>query len=98
MMTEAERFAKTDIGPPYFWDMLPQVIKDNYGKWLYHEKVKPGVLKHVGETGDELYTVRVGSPRLLSIETLIEDIKKIMLLLNVKTINELKKVKYQFRK
>ncbi len=36
--------------------------------------------------------------QVLSIETLIEDIKKIMLLLNVKTINELKKVKYQFRK
>jgi sulfite reductase beta subunit len=62
-------YAKTDIGPPYFWDMLPEVIKNNYGKWLYHEKVKPGVLKHVGEAGD-IYTVRVGSPRLLSIETL----------------------------
>ena len=31
-------YAKTDIGPPYFWDMLPEVIKNNYGKWLYHEK------------------------------------------------------------
>ena len=36
--------------------------------------------------------------QVLCVNNLIEDIKKIMLLLNVKTINELKKVKYQFRK
>ena len=51
---------KTDIGPPNFQEMIPEVIKKNYGKWKYHEILKPGVLKHVSETGDELYTVRVG--------------------------------------
>jgi sulfite reductase beta subunit len=61
---------KTDIGPPYYGDQLPQIIKDNYGKWKYHERVKPGILKHVSETGDALYSIRVGSPRLLSITTL----------------------------
>jgi sulfite reductase beta subunit len=60
--------AKTDIGPPDYRQMLPEVIKKNYGKWRYHEIMKPGVLKHVAETGDELYSVRVGSPRLLSID------------------------------
>lgn len=62
----------TDIGPPNYWDMLPDVIKTNYGKWKYHEGIKPGVLKHVAESGDELYTVRAGSPRLLSIDTVRE--------------------------
>lgn len=57
-----------DIGPPDFRPMLHPVIKKNYGKWKYHEIVKPGVLKHVSETGDELYTVRAGSPRLLSVD------------------------------
>jgi len=57
----------TDIGPPHYEQMLPQIIKDNYGKWLYHEIVKPGVMVHVGESGDKLYTVRAGSPRLISI-------------------------------
>ncbi len=61
---------RTDIGPPHYEDQLPQIIKDNYGKWKYHERVKPGVLKHVSETGDELYTIRIASPRLLSITTL----------------------------
>jgi len=59
---------KTDIGPPEFTQMLPDVIKDNYGKWKYHEILKPGVMKHVGDTEDELFTVRVGSPRLISID------------------------------
>ena len=57
---------KTDFGPPNYKDMLPPVILENYGQWKYHENVKPGVLKHVAESGDELYTVRVGSGRLVS--------------------------------
>jgi sulfite reductase beta subunit len=47
--------------------MLPPVIKANYGKWRYHELVKPGVMVHVGESGDKLFTVRAASPRLLGI-------------------------------
>jgi len=59
---------KTDIGPPNYEQFLPPVIKANYGKWKYHEVVKPGVMVHVGESGDKLYTVRAASPRLLSIK------------------------------
>ncbi len=33
---------KTDIGPPHYEQFLPPVIKNNYGKWKYHEIVKPG--------------------------------------------------------
>jgi len=59
---------RTDIGPPDYRDMLPPVIKKNYGKWKYHETIRPGVLRHVSESGDEVYTVRTGSPRLLSVD------------------------------
>lgn len=59
----------TDIGPPDYKTMLPEVIKKNYGKWKYHEILEPGVLKHVSESGGEIYTIRAGSPRLLSIDT-----------------------------
>ena len=62
----------TDIGPPHFERFFPALVKKNYGKWLYHEILKPGVLKHVSETGDELYTVRIACARLISIE-LIRD-------------------------
>ena len=57
--------AETDIGPPDYKTMLPPVVEKNYGKWKYHEILKPGVLVHVAESGDELYTVRVGSPKLV---------------------------------
>ncbi len=59
---------KTDIGPPHYEKFLPPVIKDNYGKWKYHEVLKPGVMVHVGESGDKLFTVRASSPRLLSVK------------------------------
>ncbi len=62
----------TDIGPPHYEQFFPPVIKENYGKWLYHEIVRPGVLKHVSETGAECYTIRVGSPRLISVEHIRE--------------------------
>jgi len=58
---------KTDIGPPNYEQFLPPVIKKNYGKWLHHEILKPGVMVHVGESGDKLFTVRAASPRLLSV-------------------------------
>ena len=41
----------TDIGPPHYEKFLPPIIKENYGKWKYHEIVKPGVLLHVSESG-----------------------------------------------
>ncbi|MFO7818009.1 MAG: dissimilatory-type sulfite reductase subunit beta [Thermodesulfobacteriota bacterium] len=62
----------TDIGPRHFTDFLPPVIKNNKGKWLWHEILEPGVLMHKAESGDEVYTVRVGSPRLMSVETIRE--------------------------
>ncbi len=59
--------AEIDIGPPDYHQFLPPIIKENYGRWKYHEILKPGVLVHVSETGAELYSVRAASPRLLSI-------------------------------
>jgi len=62
----------TDLGPPHYSKFLPPVIANNKGKWLYHEILKPGVLVHVSETGDECYTVRCASARLISIEHIRE--------------------------
>jgi sulfite reductase beta subunit len=60
----------TDIGPPSYDKFLSPLVKKNYGKWKYHENVAPGVLCHVSESGDRLYSVRAASPRLTSIQTL----------------------------
>jgi sulfite reductase beta subunit len=62
----------SDLGPPHYEQFFPPVIKANKGKWLWHEITQPGVLMHKSETGDEVYTVRVGSPRLVSVEYIRE--------------------------
>jgi dissimilatory sulfite reductase beta subunit len=61
---------KTDIGPPHYEKFLPPVIKKNYGKWLYHEIPRQGVLVHTSESGEKLYSIRAASPRLMSIESI----------------------------
>ncbi|MDY6862231.1 MAG: dissimilatory-type sulfite reductase subunit beta [Thermodesulfobacteriota bacterium] len=62
----------TDLGPRNYEEFFPAVIKENYGKWLYHEILEPGVLLHVSETGAKCYTVRVGGCRLMSVEHIKE--------------------------
>jgi dissimilatory sulfite reductase beta subunit len=56
----------TDIGPPHYEKFLPPIIKENYGKWKYHEIPRPGVLVHTSDSGKKLFSVRAGSPRLIS--------------------------------
>ncbi len=60
----------TDIGPPNYEQFLHPVIKKNYGKWDYHEILKPGVMVHVAESGDKIFTVRAATPRLIAITTI----------------------------
>ena len=61
---------KTDIGAPHYQGLLPPIIQRNYGKWVRHEIPRPGVLVHTAESGERLYSVRAGSPRLLSTKTI----------------------------
>jgi sulfite reductase beta subunit len=65
----------TDIGPRHYEEFFPPVIKNNFGKWLYHEILEPGVLVHVAESGDEVYTVRVGAARLITVSHIREMIE-----------------------
>lgn len=62
----------TDIGPPDYRQFLPPVVKANYGKWKYHEILEAGVMVHVAESGDKLFTVRAGTPRLISTASIRE--------------------------
>ncbi len=62
----------TDIGPKNYQEFLPPVIKKNFGKWDYHEILEPGVLVHVAENGDKVFTVRVGGARVMSISHIRE--------------------------
>jgi sulfite reductase beta subunit len=60
----------TDIGPPNYEKFLHPLIKKNYGKWIYHENIAPGIYAHVAESGDKIISVRAASPRLLAVETI----------------------------
>ncbi|WP_312522135.1 dissimilatory-type sulfite reductase subunit beta [Anaerospora sp.] len=60
--------ARTDFGPPDYREMVPPIIKENYGDWKYHTVPRPGVLRHVSNSGAVLHSVRVASPRLVSSE------------------------------
>jgi sulfite reductase beta subunit len=62
----------TDIGPRYYEEFYPPVIKKNKGKWLYHEILEPGIVVHVAESGDELYTIRCGGCRLMTVSHIRE--------------------------
>ena len=66
MAEEIKKKRLTDIGPHDYNDYLSPMIKKNYGKWAFHEILDPGTMVHVAENGDKLYTVRMGSPRLVS--------------------------------
>ncbi len=59
----------TDFGPPEYWPFLPPIVQRNYGKWKYHEILKPGVMVHVSESGEKVYTVRCGGTRETSTTT-----------------------------
>ncbi len=57
----------SDIGPRHVTDFLPPVIAKNKGQWLWHEITEPGILMHKAESGDEVYTVRCGGARLMTV-------------------------------
>lgn len=59
---------RTDMGPRHFWQYLPPVIQNNYGKWAYHDILEPGVLVHVSETGEKVFTVRCGAARFMTVQ------------------------------
>ena len=70
--TPSPKMAPRDNGAPDYKKYLHPLMKKNYGKWKYHERIKPGVLVHVAESGDKLFTVRAGSPRTLSVHKIRE--------------------------
>ncbi|WP_202905268.1 dissimilatory-type sulfite reductase subunit beta [Vulcanisaeta thermophila] len=57
---------------PNFAAQLPDTIKRNYGRWVDRRFHGSGIIEHISETGDRIFTVKVGLPPngRLSTETL----------------------------
>ncbi len=53
----------TDIGPQKYRNSYPLSSRRNYGKWLYHEILEPGVSVHVSPNpATKSFSVRVAPP------------------------------------
>jgi sulfite reductase beta subunit len=59
-----------ESGAPDGWQYMHPALRKNYGLWDYHDRPRPGVLHHVSKMGDEVWTVRVGTQRILDIFSL----------------------------
>jgi len=69
-MATAERTWKTiESGVPEVTPFLHPAQIRNYGKWRYHYRPRPGVLCHVAESGEKLFTVRCGTQRQMTVDS-----------------------------
>jgi sulfite reductase beta subunit len=69
MMMENVRQAVESGVPDSFRYMHP-LMRKNYGQWDWHERPRPGVLRHVSLAGDEIWTVRAGTQRQMDTDTI----------------------------
>ncbi|MEW8692877.1 MAG: dissimilatory-type sulfite reductase subunit beta [Candidatus Thiodiazotropha endolucinida] len=66
-MPAKQRRVPIESGCPDGMQYMHPLMKKNFGRWKYHEDPKPGVLKHVAHDGDEIWTVRAGTQRILDL-------------------------------
>ena len=59
-----------ESGVPDPMQYMHPVLKKNYGNWAWHERPRPGVLRHVSKTGEEVFTVRAGTQRQMDVYTI----------------------------
>ncbi len=59
-----------ESGVPDAFQYMHPALRRNYGQWAWHERPRPGVLHHVAETGDEVWTVRAGTQRQMDVYTI----------------------------
>lgn len=59
-----------ESGVPEATPFMHPLFINNYGKWKWHDRPRPGVLHHVAESGDEVWTVRAGTQRQMDVYTI----------------------------
>ena len=59
-----------EVGVPDHFQYMHPVMEKNHGKWAYHDRPRPGVLRHVAKSGDVIYTVRAGTQRQMDVFTI----------------------------
>ena len=70
-MTEAKKQrSPIETGAPDGFQYMHPTMRKNFGQWKWHDHPKPGVLRHKAESGEEIWTVRAGTQRILDVFTL----------------------------
>ena len=59
-----------ESGCPDGFQYMHPTMRKNYGAWKFHEHPRPGVLRHVAHSGDEIWTVKCGTQRILDVFSL----------------------------
>ncbi|MHB8348046.1 MAG: dissimilatory-type sulfite reductase subunit beta, partial [Acidiferrobacterales bacterium] len=59
-----------ESGVPDHFQYMHPIMRRNYGHWAWHDRPRPGVLHHVAESGDEIWTVRAGTQRQMDVHTI----------------------------
>src|SRR4030067_1219290 len=59
-----------ETGVPDNKRYLHPLMAKNYGQWRYHDRPRPGVLRHVAKSGDQIWTVRAGTQRQMDVGTI----------------------------
>jgi sulfite reductase beta subunit len=65
----AEPRRPIESGVPDPMPFMHPLMRKNYGKWAWHDRARPGVLHHVAESGDEIWTVKAGTQRQMDVFT-----------------------------
>ncbi|MBJ7534256.1 dissimilatory-type sulfite reductase subunit beta [Rhodomicrobium vannielii ATCC 17100] len=56
-----------ESGVPDPFPFMHPVMKKNYGNWDWHDRPRPGVLRHVARNGDMIWTVKAGTQRQMDV-------------------------------
>ena len=59
-----------ESGAPDGFQYMHPTMRRNYGQWKYHDRPRGGVLRHVAHGGDEIFTVRAATTRILDVFSL----------------------------
>ncbi|MHA1598344.1 MAG: dissimilatory-type sulfite reductase subunit beta [Alphaproteobacteria bacterium] len=73
-MSEAQEAPRMpdECGVPDPMPLMHPTMRENYGKWAWHDRPRPGVLHHVAKSGDEIWTVKAGTQRQMDLHTIRE--------------------------
>ena len=69
-MSMADMREPIESGCPDGFQYMHPVMRKNFGNWKYHDDPQPGVLRHVAYSGDQVFTIKAGTQRILDIFTL----------------------------